>query len=561
MNWFLTSKYAIYVTWAFEGSKGACGCYPDGSLPRSIDEMAEKFNLKKFADDCVEFGVQYVNFTAYHAHMNVLFPSKVLDKYIPGHTSSKDFIRELADELHIRGIKLQLYIHATIGDSMTEDERAALGWYDKYNGYKVWNDFINEFFNELCSRYGEDIDSYYIDMVFHEPFVEMIDRLRLEKTLRSYHPGTVIVGNGQAIVGLDHGSREDAMIYYENADERPAYPTQTVVCLTGTWWSKNPEDAPSAVRYTPEHLFRYLILTISANTEGGGLALGVSPYITNGYEPGVRDALIRLRELIEPVAESIYDTIPSAAFVTPAGMRIKDLPYGFVVVRSKDQAKDYLHVLAAPESNAIRIPKPLDGSVYVRAYLLRSGGEAEISMQSAGGVITIREDWDPLDTVIVLIRKEGDNKYFDNKGKILPPDNIKVIGDGHAEKHGPENLLDNDPETYWCTGAGITHSLIFDLGCEYDLCALRVIPRQDNSVESLITHITSFAVWAGLSKTEMTPVATGEWHRGSVENRISFPSVKARFVRLDAGPEWLPDDWRIYPRSAASACAVKFEVK
>ncbi|MHB8962728.1 MAG: alpha-L-fucosidase [Saccharofermentanales bacterium] len=559
MNWFLSSKFGIYVTWSYEAPLGACGCYPDGSLPKTFDEMTEAFDVVRFADDCALFGVQYVNFTAYHAHMNVLFPSSVLNRRIPGHTSAKDVIRELIDELHRRGIRLQLYIHATIGDSMTEEEREVLGWHDAADGYRKWNDFINEFFDELCSRYGTEIDSYYIDMIFHEPFLERIDRPRLIRTLTKYHPEVVVVGNGQATDGVHYGSREDAMVEYTDSDDRPAYPTQTVVCLTGKWWSTYPDNLPDVTRYTPEHLFRYLVLTASSNTEGGGLAIGTSPYVTTGYEPGVREAMIGLGRLIRPVSESILDTVPSKAYVTPAGMQIRNLAYGFVATRSIDGTKEYIHVLNAPDDNSAVLPVPLDGSRYTSARMLRTGSAVALLQNETGISLLIPDSWDPLDTVIELTR-ESSAAARPAQSRILPNEDIRVTGSGFRHGHAPEYILDGDPMTFWCSAEGITHSLTLDLGQEYDVCALRVLPRQERSVESLVTQVTSYSVWAGTDIDALRPISTGEWKRTFDEKRAAFSAIHARYIRLEAGPEWLPPDWRVYPRSAAAVSCVAVEV-
>ncbi|GBF71813.1 hypothetical protein PA598K_00025 [Paenibacillus sp. 598K] len=558
-NWFLSSKYAIYVTWAYEGENGACGCYPDGQLPRTLDEMANAFDAKRFAEDCAAFGVQYVNFTAYHAHLYILYPSQVIEHYMPGHAASRDVIRELIDELHKHDIKLQLYIHATIGDTMTAEEHELLGWHDAAGGYRRWNDFINAFFEELCARYGTEIDSYYLDMIFHEPFLERIDQPRLLRTLTQHHPEVVVVGNGQAVEGVHYGSREDAMANVSDADDRQAYPTQTVVTLTGTWWSTQQTDSPIVARYTPDHLFRYLVLTASANTEGGGLAIGASPYVTMGFEPGVRETLLALGALIQPYAKSILNTLPSKAYVTPAGMQIKRLPSGFVATRSLDGSEEYIHVLTPPAGNTIRLPVPLDGSSYTSARMLLSGKEAELSQDASGVILSIPEAWDHLDTVIVLLR-DPSVPGKQAAGRPLPQDTITITGGNHLDGHGPECLLDGDESTYWCTSEGITHTITLDLGREYEVCALRVMPRQEQSVESLVTHVTTYSIWAGTDPDHLRPVATGEWKRSYEEKHSAFSPITARYIQLQAGPEWLPSDWRVFPRSAASAASLTVEV-
>ena len=46
----------------------------DGTLPATFQETLEQFDVERFAEDCREMGVEYVNFTSYHGHMYVLWP-------------------------------------------------------------------------------------------------------------------------------------------------------------------------------------------------------------------------------------------------------------------------------------------------------------------------------------------------------------------------------------------------------------------------------------------------------------------------------------------------------
>jgi len=544
-NWYLASKYGLYVTIAYEGHNvnpptdryvDGCGIYPDGSMPSSADELADAFDVQQFAKDCEEMGVEYVTFTAYHAHLYVLYPSKVVESKLPGHTSKRDVIRELIDALHSKGIKLQLYIHATVGDTMTDEERDALGWHDSTGNYKQWNDFFNEFFDEMGARYGTDIDSYYIDMIFDYPFLDMIDRQRLRQTLLAHNPNVVITGNGDATETTDYSSREDCRVYVEDAGQRFSYPVQTVVCLSKDWWTTVPDSGPNAARYSPEHLFKYLVLTAGTNTCGGGLAIGASPYVTRGFEPGIKETLVALGNIIKPISESIKNTYASSSYVTPAGATIPALPNGITATKSVCGRYEYIHVLVPPAGNTIHLPPPLDGKQFVSAVMLRTGHQAELRQDSQGVHITVPDEWDPLDTVIKLTVGHIPSKSFSTA--VIPQEQIIAVSSDHVPGYEAIKAIDGDTSTIWLTNEDRFHSIVLNLGKVYEVAKLRVLPRQDGaSASHLWTHIGIYSIFASIDGNSYVPVATGEWKRTLEEKSVSFPPVKAQYIKLVAGPD------------------------
>lgn len=564
MNWYLTAKYGLYVTVAYEGpgtgEHRCCGCYPDGKIPQSVDEFADAFDVETFVRDCVEMGVEYVTFTAYHAHLYIVYPSETIEKYLPGHTSRRDLIRELIDSLHARGIKLQLYIHFTIGDTMTEEERRALHWYEAADGYSKYNNFVNEFADELTKRYGDEVDSYYIDMTHDVPFLDMIDRPRLYHTIKSNAPNAPIVGNGEVNEGVDYGSREDCGEEIEDVSERKAFPVQRVICQTPMWWTTVPQNGKNAAKYSAEHLYKTLVLNAAANVYGGGLAVGASPYVTSGFEPSVKESLTALKRFIEPVSESILGTVPSTSYVTPSGIRIQESNEGVFAVRSADGSYEYLHVLIPPEGNVLRLPVPLDGAVFGDAVMLPSQKSAKLLQDENGVVIEIPEAWNKLDTVIKIEIKE-----IPVKVKIqtysLPQAEICVTASGECAEHPAKCAVDGNRDTFWQTGYGEMHYLDIDLGKIHRVAGLRILPRQDGtSSEQLLAHVSVYGIYAGTEKNKLRPVATGEWGRTLEEKKAEFLPVKARYIRLAAGPGWLPRKYCVYPAGTVSIAELYIDV-
>jgi hypothetical protein len=411
----------------------------------------------------------------------------------------------------------------------------------------------------MCARYGTDMDSYYIDMIFDYPYLDMIDRERLRRTLLKHNPQAVIVGNGESNETVDFGSREDVRVYVPNVEERLAYPVQTAVCLTPRWWAGVPSSEGNTAIYSSGYLYRYLVLTAGANVGGGGLVVGASPYVTDGFEPGVKETMVELGSLIVPVAESIMNTLPSVSYITPAGASIRSLQSGIVATRSMDDAHEYIHVLTPPKNNNLTIPLPLDGRRFVDATMLRSGNSATITQDDTGIHFTIPDGWDPLDTVIKMAVASIPSDSSDLI--TLPHDKITAKSSSELPGYEAARVTDNNPKTFWCTESARSHWIIIDLGKEHRVGKIRVLPRQDGvSSSNLMTHITTYSVHASCDGLNYRPVATGEWKRTPDEKSASFSLVTARYVKLEAGPDWIPDNSRKSPRGLASAREINIEV-
>ena len=74
---------------------------------------------------------QYVQFTAWHANMNALYPSKVLQRRLPGHCSRRDVIADLIRAVRAKNIRLILYIHPSDGHDFSRADQDRVGWNDR----------------------------------------------------------------------------------------------------------------------------------------------------------------------------------------------------------------------------------------------------------------------------------------------------------------------------------------------------------------------------------------------------------------------------------------------
>lgn len=419
---FKKYKYGFFVHYAWGGFAYKVTLNPDGSIPGSLDEIANSFNPQKFAEDMESFGVEYVIFTLFHANMNLLCPCKAMDKWLPGHTSKRDLIGEIISALKKKGIEIILYMHPRDGHDLCEREMKMTGWgygKSKKNGaaneaepnsstfkFEVWNDFINEIFEFVVNKYGADILGLYIDEASRGESDSVVDYVRLEKTIHQKYPHLLIIQNYYGnLYTFDIGDKEYSHWgAFESNDGNiwPCYEIPVASSVGSQFWTKVSKDKDACV-FTPEALYRYTVLQASANSLGGGVHWAAGTYTDTTWEKGVYETMVKTYELIKPVEQAIKNTLPSTSFVTKPGATINMLEWG-VATKSFDDKKEYLHFLLPPDSKTIAIEPPTDGKVFTSARLLPSKNQVTISQNAQGITLTLAEndEWSSVNTVIEL---------------------------------------------------------------------------------------------------------------------------------------------------------------
>ena len=69
---FKKRKYGLLVHFVH-----GISCHSDGSLPQSINETVDGFDVQGFANNVEKMGVEYLIFTAWHWRAIPLYPSEV----------------------------------------------------------------------------------------------------------------------------------------------------------------------------------------------------------------------------------------------------------------------------------------------------------------------------------------------------------------------------------------------------------------------------------------------------------------------------------------------------
>ena len=282
--------------------------WADGTMAKSLDELADNLDVEDFAATAAAMRAQYVIFTTWHANMNVLYPSVVMKRHLPGHCSRRDAVGDLIQALKARNIRTVLYIHPSdAGPDFTREDQDRVGWNDGAP-FRRWNDFINEVVAEVVDRYGKDVSGYYID----GGLPEQVDAPRLRKTILDRQPAAWLIQNsGLNRACVDYGARERM---------EPPYPSTTWLrcqTITDEWWARR-----ATVQWQPEQAYRYTILQAALTGRmGGGVTWSFGPRPGGKWEQGVPAFCERLGVLVDRAGASLFGTRPSRAYVTK-GRRI-----------------------------------------------------------------------------------------------------------------------------------------------------------------------------------------------------------------------------------------------
>lgn len=416
---FLKSKYGFFVHYVWGGSQDKpFTCDRNGKRPATFDKLANAFDAQNLARDLESWGVEYVIFTAWHANLNPLFPSETMKKWgMESHTCRRDLLRDVITACKAKGIKVMLYAHPRDGHDLSHEEQLKTGWggpngndldWAKFDR-KKWNDFTSELYQELVTRYGNDIIGIFSDegSVAGDSY-RVVDYPRLRRTVKSLQPDLVMEQNYYGTTySLDVGCKEYAYWGEFASRDGNAWPTWRMPVATifaPSWWATK-AAGENVVTFTPEDMFRYTVLQAGANHEGGGVQWAAGNYAGGGWETGVEKTMDKLAKYIKPIAPALKSVYASTSWPTAAGVKIPDLKWG-VATRATDDSLEYLHVLTPPAGGTtnLSIPPPADGKKFEKAMMLASKKSVTLKQDETGLHLKLPpgEFWDKLDTVIAL---------------------------------------------------------------------------------------------------------------------------------------------------------------
>ena len=398
---FRQMKHGIFIHNVY----GLTG-WPDDRKTATLDEFANAFDVKTFADQMAGMGVEYVYFTAWHKAMYLLGPNKAMEKWLPGHTAKRDLVGEIADALHAKKIKLVIYAHPNDFHDLTKEEQERIGFkMASPDQNKLVNNLINEVFADMCMRYGKktNVLGFWWDSWGGNG--GCIDMPRLRATVLKNFPGAITLSQNYNPKFIDFLSIEGGGP--PSVDAMAAYKNNLTFFTLGDWWSANRNSSWYHGRpLSPEAMYRFLLLNVGTGAPGG-MCWAMSPLADGKTWPGDNQPLKVIQacgQQIAPLRPTICNVLPSRNWLLPPNTTWPKAP-AFVAARSQSNKSEFIHIIKPPAERFIDLPKPVESFSGARMYLSKK--PVAISPQGDGLRLTLPdgESWSELDTVIELAIK------------------------------------------------------------------------------------------------------------------------------------------------------------
>ncbi len=562
-------RQGLFITWTGmpDGTPNPI-VFRDGSRATTMNQFADSADVIAIADQVKAFGFDHVVLMDFHGAGTTLHPCAALDAWRgPGFTSKRDLIGEQIAAFKARGIKIYLFTHPLDGHDYSPEQQTLLGFNDPTNGYRKWNDFVNDVHAEIVERYGDDIVGIGFDSEFgmsSDPrWAGKLDLPRLRATILSRRPGLSLTGlagpNDTCELGLKEVWRPSWLDPWNSRPETdynietwPAY-RRVAAIVQGFHWATITPPSGGLARLTGRQMFRYSVLQAAAGTDGPGVQWAASPYVDGSWENGVAEAFADLGNRVQAVRESLRGIRPSPAYPVNEGVFLSNLPNGVAVTRSLDGKVEYLHVLNPPAGRTLALPPPADGTMYSAARLFAGGVAVGLSQSPSGLGLTLPTgvNWNDTHTLIRLDIAPSSlpPPNFAWNRQVTATDSIEDGGLGVRVPWGLRHLVDGvtsaqpSPANWSVANHGWSSKttsfnrpvwLQVDLGAGFLLDRIRLYPRNDAGSIG-IGFPVDFRILISGDGTNWNVIAdiTGQPLPNAAQT-YPFAASVARYVRVEA---------------------------
>jgi len=150
--WLQKAGYGLMSHWTSQSR-------PRRGDPKPYAQAARDFDVETLANQVQETGAGFFVLTTSHAQFYFPAPIQAIDRILPGRTTQRDLVADLADALAKRGIRLMLYYH--IGASSDPEWLEASGFWetDTRTVFGHWTAIVSE----VGERYGDRLAGWWFD--------------------------------------------------------------------------------------------------------------------------------------------------------------------------------------------------------------------------------------------------------------------------------------------------------------------------------------------------------------------------------------------------------------
>lgn len=156
-DWLAACTVGLGVHWTAQ-------TVPRHGATASFATAVERFRLPEFLGAVETSGADFVIFTLTHALQCLPCPHPVVDAILPGRTSERDLIGELAQGLAARGKKLIVYYNHSCNQGDDAPWERAVGYHDLNKDRLAAN--LCAILEWLGNRYGPLVQSFWFDSAY-----------------------------------------------------------------------------------------------------------------------------------------------------------------------------------------------------------------------------------------------------------------------------------------------------------------------------------------------------------------------------------------------------------
>ena len=499
IHWGPVSLKGTEIGWSRAGLRRGhrSGRATKGVPVEVYDNLYKQFNPVKFdATEWVKIakdaGMKYMVFTTKHHDGFVNFDSKLTDYKItsPASPYGKDIVKQIADACHEEGLALGFYYSPP-------------DWHhpDYRNGdrHPKYIEYMHGQLRELCSNYGK-VDILWFDGLGGKE--EHWNSRPLFKLIRSLQPGIVI--NNRCGLEGDFYTPEQ---HIGGFDRERRWETCMTICRQWAW---KPTDTMKSV----QQCLHTLIRTAGGD---GNLLFNVGPMPDGRIEPRQVERLREMGAWLGKYGQSIYGT---------RGGPFKPGKWGASTCMG---SSIYVHVLDWGGKETLSL-SPI--AKKVTGGKLLTGGDVDVKQTAEGIAVTVAEkDRKEIDTLIELT--------VDGSAVDIPPASggsrsgslafgrkarASNVYRKQVSQFGPDQALDDDPETRWATDAGVKKAwLQVDLQTPTTIARAVILEALAGRVQEFELQTQDGQEW----KTFARGTTIGE------RQELTFEPVTARRVRLN----------------------------
>ena len=306
--WFKNAGYGLFVHWtSFSLPENATEKDLNKPYHQRLEDYfkaVEEFDVQAFCNQVVEAGAKFLFITTSHADLHLPFPLKELDDIVPNHTSKRNLIAEISDELAKHNIKLLIYFN---GEGSTDPD------YHKtvkfYEDPKEHAEYCYKLTEAISKTLGDKIAGWWIDCCYEAWICAgrglRYDYKRYAEALRAGNPNSIVAFNfrgtedwgsewGRDIADFQAGEENDLTFLPTSRFSGESGLQWFGLCWMDDFWVHEKLGTP-----TPAHSNEKVVDYIKKVLENEGVfAYNVAPYRSGKFSEATMNQLRHIKSAL-----------------------------------------------------------------------------------------------------------------------------------------------------------------------------------------------------------------------------------------------------------------------